>query len=115
MGTIRTLDPCSVGSSPSNGVTTATFPILKGEQLSLRVLVDRSFVEVFVMGGRVVFTKTYTPSVLYVPDTIVALHSWGVSATASAEVFSMGCGWTEQPYQPNPTMDTILTEQTLMV
>jgi len=110
---IRTLDPCAAVDSPP--ITTATFPILKGEELSLRVLVDRSVVEVFVMGGRVVFTKTYNPSVLYVPDTNVVLHAWGNSLTASADVFSMGCGWTGQPYQPHPTMESILTEQITVI
>jgi hypothetical protein len=36
--------------------------------------VDRSLVEAFVMGGRVVFTKVYNPGVLYVPDTNIALR-----------------------------------------
>jgi len=110
---IRTLDPCAAVGSPR--ATMATFPILKGEELSLRVLVDRSVVEVFVMGGRVVFTKTYNPSVLYVPDTNVVLHAWGNSLTASADVFSMGCGWTAEPYQPHPTMESILTEQITVI
>ena len=38
------------------------------------MLVDRSLVEAFVMGGRVVFTKVYNPGVLYVPDTNIALR-----------------------------------------
>ena len=101
---IRTLDPCGRGSS---GLSTASFSILKGESaIDLRLLVDRSVVEVFVMGGRVVFSATYAPSVLYVPDTHIALHAWGsttggVTAT-SIEVYSMGCGWTDPPYQTNP-------------
>ena len=72
--------------------------------LELRLLVDRSVVEVFVMGGRAVFSKTFAPSVLYVPDTHVALQAWGdVDAlTASVDVYSMGCGWTDPPYQPDP-------------
>ena len=88
----------------------AAFPILKGETtLDIRVLVDRSIVEAFIMGGRVVFSKTYNPAVLYVPDTHVAVHSWDTSAalSASADVFSMGCGWTQEPYQPHPTLDSI--------
>jgi hypothetical protein len=63
--------------------------------------------QVFVMGGRVVFSKTYNPGVLYVPDTNIALHAWGASVAASIDVFSMGCGWTNPPYQPNPTMESI--------
>lgn len=86
-------------------MSSATFPILKEEHdLSIRVLVDRSTVEVFIMGGRVVFSATYAPTVLYVPDTHVALHAWGVNVgNASADVYSMGCGWTDPPYQPRPS------------
>ena len=73
----------------------------------MRILVDRSVVEVFVMGGRVVFSKTYNPQLLYVPDTNVAVQAWGGAATASVDVFSMGCGWTAEPYQPHPTEESI--------
>ena len=102
LASVRTLNPCGSGSE---GVAQASFPILKGETaLELRVLVDRSVVEVFVMGGRAVFSKTFAPSVLYVPDTHVALQAWGdVDAlAASVDVYSMGCGWTDPPYQPAP-------------
>lgn len=109
LASIRTLDPCAVeglSSGVSSGLSMATFPILAGETaLEMRLLVDRSTVEVFVMGGRVVFSATYRPSVLYVPDTHIALHAWGSAAmNASVDVYSMGCGWTEAPYQPHPTM-----------
>ena len=69
----------------------------------MRLLVDRSVVEAFIMGGRVVFSTTYRPSVLYVPDTHISLHAWGTPLiNASIDVFSMGCGWTDAPYQPHP-------------
>jgi len=105
IASIRTLNPCGSGSA---GLSQASFPILSNEKtLTMRFLVDRSIVEVFVMGGRVVFTKAYNPAVLYVPDTNVAVHAWGVAATTSIDVFSMGCGWSNPPYQPNPTMESI--------
>ena len=71
------------------------------------MLVDRSVVEVFAMGGRVVFSKTYNPGLLYVPDTNIALQTWGAGTTASIDVWSMGCGWSDPPYQPNPTFESI--------
>ena len=77
--------------------------------LDIRVLVDRSLVEVFVMGGRVVFTKTYELPLLYVPDTNVVLQTWDAATTASADVFSMGCGWADEPWQPHPTVESITT------
>jgi len=97
---IRTLNPCG----GETGVAEAPFPILKGENVvDLRVLVDRSVVEVFIMGGRVVFSKTFLPNPLYVPDTNVVLEAWGTTANASVAVFSMGCGWTDPPYSSNPS------------
>ena len=68
---------------------------------------DRSVVEVFVMGGRVVFSKVYAPALLMVPDTNVALQAWGAPVSADIEVHSMGCGWTAEPYQTNPTMESV--------
>ena len=77
--------------------------------LDIRLLVDRSIVEAFVMGGRVVFSKVYAPALLMVPDTHVALQAWGAPLTADVEVHSMGCGWTADPYQTNPTMESLST------
>ena len=60
------------------------------------------------MGGRVVFSKVYAPALLYVPDTHVALQAWGgVATVADVAVYSMGCGWTAEPYQTNPTEESI--------
>ena len=130
---ILTLDPC--GGPSTDHPTTVSFPILKGETVvDIRLLVDRSVVEVFVMGGRestrwfgrlslffsllditsvalrragVVFSKLYAPKLLYVPDTHVALQAWGTAVTASVDVHSMGCGWTAEPYQTHPTVDSV--------
>ena len=77
--------------------------------LDIRLLVDRSIVEAFVMGGRAVFSKVYAPALLMVPDTHVSLQAWGGPLTADVEVHSMGCGWTAEPYQTNPTMESVST------
>jgi hypothetical protein len=55
----------------------------------------------------VVFSKLYNPKLLYVPDTHVALQSWDATVTASIDVWAMGCGWTAEPYQTHPTVETI--------
>ena len=49
---------------------------------------DRSIVEAFIMQGRVVFSKVYSPARLYIPDTHVALQAWGASITADIDVYS---------------------------
>ena len=75
---------------------------VRGETtLDVRLLVDRS------VGGRVVFSKVYAPALLMVPDTNVALQAWGAAVSADIEVHSMGCGWTAEPYQTNPTMESV--------
>ena len=104
LASIRTLNPCGSGSE---GLVQASFPILKGEAaLDLRILVDRSVVEVFVQGGRAVFSKTFAPSVLYVPDTWLAVHAFGDAPLTleTIDVHSMGCGWTDPPWQPHPQL-----------
>ena len=108
LASIVTLDPCGGGSAPVP--KQVPFAIRRGETtLMLRILVDRSIVEAFVMGGRAVLTKAFNPSVLYVPDTHVAVHAWGSAAITveSLDVFAMGCGWASAPYQANPTVETI--------
>ena len=54
-----------------------------------------------------VFSKLYAPKLLYVPDTHVALTAWDATLTASIEVFGMGCGWTAEPYQTHPTVESV--------
>lgn len=51
VASIVTLDPC--GGPVTDHPTSVKFAILKGETtLDVRVLVDRSVIEAFVMGGR---------------------------------------------------------------
>lgn len=86
----------------------APFAVLANETaLSLRILVDRVHVEAFVQGGRVAFTKSFTPprwqhSAVHL---IAAESGDGRSAGAGggtgpmvlrrASVWSMGCGWVD--------------------
>ena len=37
---------------------------------------------------RVVFSKVYSPALLYIPDTHVALQAWGAAVTADIDVHS---------------------------
>ena len=90
---------------PTTGTRTVTaygvraqvppFPVLKGETLDVRVLVDRAIVEVFLMGGRTSFVAS---KVAYDPET-TAVHLFNNGATEvvakNVSVFGMGCGWTD--------------------
>ena len=99
---------CTI-SPTHGGCGSRQFQIFQDEAtVDIRLLVDRSIVEAFVMGGRVVFTKMFYPADGTVPDTHVALQAAGAAVTVgSVQVFSMGCGWSDPPYQPNPTMESI--------
>ena len=92
----------------------------------MRVLVDRSIVEAFVMGGRVALTQTFTLGEGHqggnrhvVPNTTVTLFSRGGTEEGSlslsrgkrrgallksAAVHSMGCGWEAEPYTARPSL-----------
>lgn len=90
---------------PTTGTRTVTaygvraqvppFPVLKGETLDVRLLVDRAIVEVFLMGGRTSFVAS---KVAYDPET-TAVHLFNNGAAEVAakniSVFGMGCGWTD--------------------
>ena len=96
--------PCgnaTVGFRPSHGWGSTTFTLLPGETtVDIRIVVDRSIVEAFVMGGRGVLTKTVHDSI----DTNVLLFSGSGAVAKSAEVWSMGCGWDPVPYTDSPSL-----------
>ena len=87
---------CGAPSAPRGQNTTyAAVPILPGEtSFDMRILVDRSMIEAFFMGGRAVFTMAHAPMDGGAPPTFVNLISRNVSTDASVEVLSMSCGWT---------------------
>ena len=64
-------------------------------ELRLRVLVDRSVVEVFAAGGRVVATARDYPAL-----DEVAVRAWARAPSplvlTSASAWSMGCGWEDE-------------------
>jgi sucrose-6-phosphate hydrolase SacC (GH32 family) len=93
-----------VGSTQPDGSrkVTAAFPtpgvfqLLKGEtSLNVRVLVDRSVVEVFVGGGRAVYTfRTYPLAGEH--GVLLSNEKQGVPVVQEISAFEMGCGWEKQ-------------------
>lgn len=72
-----------------------SFELLEGEStVDLRVLVDRSVVEVFVARGQVASLVAYQPPDLGYTNVHV-LSGDGRVATKGIHVWSMGCGWNE--------------------
>ena len=95
--------------------TTGSFPIFKDErEVDFRVLCDRSIVEAFLMGGRAVFAAgtngafpgstnlTWDGDLHYGYPTAVQIFAGGVETIASAAVYSMGCGWVDEPWCAKP-------------
>lgn len=69
------------------------FTVLSGEQmLNMRLLIDRTIVEIFVQGGRVAYTKSHVP-VDWQHSAVQLLASNGSALCAMAKVWTMGCGW----------------------
>ena len=73
----------------------ATFDLVREQdELDVRVVVDRSVVEIFVAGGRVAgLMATRTPNSTLA--TAVHLFAPAEALVASLDIWSMGCGWNE--------------------
>ena len=73
----------------------ATFDLVRGEdELDVRVVVDRSVVEIFVAGGRVAgLMATRTPNATLA--TAVHVFAPAGALVASLDIWSMGCGWNK--------------------
>ena len=95
--------------------TTGRFPIFKGErEVDFRVLVDRSIVEAFLMGGRGVFSQgtngafpgssnqTWDADLHHGYPTAVQIFASGAETMANVAVHSMGCGWVDEPWCARP-------------
>ena len=61
--------------------------------LHVRVLVDRSIVEAFIGGGRVVATARDYPAAEEVAARVSTLAQSASLVVTQAAAWSMGCGW----------------------
>jgi hypothetical protein len=77
--------------------------VLKGEPLTVRALIDRPYIEVFLQGGRIAFvvSPAYNPTM-----TAVRLFNGygsqtnGTALVANVSVHGMACGWSDELPQP---------------
>ena len=84
----------SATTCPSN-----TTRLFAGETLDVRVIVDKTVVETFVLGGRLAWTHPDEHGVLYnVSQTNVWLFNDGDAdvVAQNVSVWGMGCGWTDK-------------------
>ena len=84
-----TPDPKADHDSNAN----ATVLLLQGETLDVRVLIDKSIVEVFVMGGRAAYVAC--DEFYHVANSSVHIFNAGTApvAVSNASAYQMGCGW----------------------
>jgi hypothetical protein len=71
----------------------ATVLLLHGETLDVRVLIDKSIVEFFVMGGRAAYVacdKFYSPA----NSSVHIFTGAAPVVVANVSAWSMGCGWS---------------------
>ena len=93
---VFTPPPTVVRLTPTNATYIAkkTVPVLAGESLTLRIMVDRPIVEVFFMGGRTSYVDADTPY----SDVNASVHIFAGSASVLVEgvaAHSVGCGWSD--------------------
>eukprot|EP00937_MAST-01D_sp_MAST-1D-sp2_P006943 g6943.t1 len=81
-------------------VLASRVPVLAGERLDVRVLVDRPIVEMFFQGGRASYTRAAAD--FSAARVQVHLFNLGAANVAASNVsaFGMGCGWTDTPPAP---------------
>ena len=93
-------------------VAEASVPVLKGESLDLRVLVDRPVIEAFFQRGRTSYVTADTPFSL--DNSSVHLFNNGPeNVRANVSAFGMGCGWNaalpKPAVSPQKMIDAMFT------
>ncbi|XP_075522901.1 acid beta-fructofuranosidase [Primulina tabacum] len=73
----------------------STVPVLKGEKLSMRILVDHSIVESFAQGGRTCITSRIYPTKAIYEDAKIFLFNNATDAgiTASLQIWQMSAAY----------------------
>jgi hypothetical protein len=84
----------------------ATITIFAEEdELSVRILADRSVADIFVQGGRWAATQGWQHTAPRRPaDSYVMVWSNSAGVSAQVDVHAMGCGWLNPSYTDNPTL-----------
>ncbi|KAK9716425.1 hypothetical protein RND81_06G232200 [Saponaria officinalis] len=80
------LSRSSVATDVVKDVYGSTVPVLKGETLSMRILVDHSIVEAFAQGGRTCITTRVYPTKAIYRDAKLYLFNNATSATVTASI-----------------------------
>ncbi|KAE8658492.1 Acid beta-fructofuranosidase [Hibiscus syriacus] len=83
----------------------SSVPVLEGENLSLRILVDHSIIESYAQGGRTVITSRVYPATAIYGDAKVFLfnNATGIDVKASVKIWQMNSAFI----QPYPLIDSL--------
>ncbi|PWA63097.1 glycosyl hydrolases family 32 protein [Artemisia annua] len=82
----------SIAEDVDKSIYGSTVPVLKGEKLSMRILVDHSIVEGYAQGGRTCVTSRVYPTEAINGDAQVFLfnNATNVTVVATAKIWQMG-------------------------
>uniref|UniRef100_A0A803N3Q3 beta-fructofuranosidase n=1 Tax=Chenopodium quinoa TaxID=63459 RepID=A0A803N3Q3_CHEQI len=80
------LSRSSIATDVSKAILGSTVPVLKGEQLSMRILVDHSIVESFAQGGRTCITSRVYPTHAIYKDAKLYVFNNATEASVTASV-----------------------------
>ncbi|EYU24751.1 hypothetical protein MIMGU_mgv1a0026271mg, partial [Erythranthe guttata] len=85
----------SEASEVDKAIYGSTVPVLKGEKLSMRILVDHSIVESFAQGGRTCITSRIYPTKAIYEDGHIFLFNNATDAaiTASLQIWQMSSAY----------------------
>lgn len=93
---------CNVGVR-EGGATVTIFA--DEDELAVRLLADRSLVDIFVQGGRWAATQGWQHTAPRKPaDSNVMVWSGSAGVSAQVDVHAMGCGWLNPSYTDKPTL-----------
>ena len=109
----RELKLSVVFEPPQHQPRPSVLSIASTESVDVRILVDRSSAEAFVLGGRWVFTAVshWMDGGLGNRTAASGVALFGsVGTAASGTLHSMGCGWSSEPPKPKVTRKTIKTD-----
>nr|XP_043628823.1 acid beta-fructofuranosidase-like [Erigeron canadensis] len=82
----------SIAKDVDKSIYGSTVPVLEGEKLKMRILVDRSIVEGYAQGGRTCITSRVYPTEAINDDAQLYLfnNATNVNVTASLKIWQMG-------------------------
>ncbi|KAM5572818.1 hypothetical protein ABKV19_012731 [Rosa sericea] len=105
----------SVATDVVKQVSGSYVPVLKGEKLSVRILVDHSIIESFAQGGRTtITTRVYPTQAIYGAARLFLFNNaTDTSVTASLQIWQMNSAFV-RPFSPDAASHASFTPVTFL-